>query len=125
MGDGQPGQTGHRDSRDWRLGRAKDVEWIKAATEITFAVTAAIPPLFESYATFLIPDGPANRDAFDVALLSPLVARSGEQGWWLGYLETGADELVFPEAGRVVLYAGWRYVFALAGPQQALTWRSN
>jgi hypothetical protein len=30
---------------------------------------------------------------------------------------------VFPDAPKVTLYAGWRYVFALAGPDQAATWR--
>jgi hypothetical protein len=123
--DSTPGGTRHRDDADWRLGQAADVQWIAAGTERTFAVTAAIPPVFESYATVVIPDEPAERDAHDAALLTSLVARSGEQSWWLGYLETGADELVFPDAPRVVLYAGWPYVFALAGSQQAMSWRSN
>ena len=125
MDDSTGGRTRRRDGTDWRLGGAEDVEWIKAATEITFAITAAVPPVFDSYATLLIPDGSAERDAHDAALLSPLVTHSGEQRWWLGYLETGADEVVFPDAPRVVLYAGWRYVFVQAGPKQARTWRSN
>ena len=125
MGDPRPGQTRHRDGRDWRLGEADDVEWIKSGTEITFAVTAAIPAVFDAYATFVIPNDSDDRDAHDRALLGPLVARSGDQGWWLGYLKTGADDIVFPDAPRVALYAHWPYVFVLAGPHQAMTWRSN
>jgi hypothetical protein len=125
MDDRPQRETRHKDGRDWWLGEAVDVEWINAGTERTVAVTAAIPPVFEAYATILIPDDPPDRDAHDLALVSPLVAQSGDQAWWLGYLETGADEVVFPDAPRVVLYPGWRYVFVSAGPKQAMTWRSN
>jgi hypothetical protein len=114
-----------RDGAEWRIGTAEDVEWIATGTERTIAVTAAIPPVFAAYATFLVPDEPADRDTHDAALVRPLRERSGDQPWWLGYLETGADELVFPDAPRVMLYAGWPYVFVQAGPDQAMSWRSN
>ena len=45
--------------------------------------------------------------------------------WWLGYLETGVDDTIFPDAPKVTLYAGWHYVLVEAGAQQAATWRQH
>ncbi len=56
-------------------------------------------------------------------MLTLLGDHSGGQLWWLGYLDTGVDDTVFPDAPRVTLYAGWHYVLVEAGPQQAATWR--
>jgi hypothetical protein len=47
------------------------------------------------------------------------------QPWWLGYLDTGATDIVFPDAPRLRLYQDWPYVFVQAGPKQALTWRTG
>lgn len=44
--------------------------------------------------------------------------------WWLGYLDTGSDDVVFRDAAPVRLNADWPYVLAEAGPEQALAWRS-
>jgi hypothetical protein len=52
-----------------------------------------------------------------------LRAHSTTRRWWLGYLDTGADDVVFPNAPRVELYSGWPYVLVQAGPEQASTWR--
>jgi hypothetical protein len=57
-----------------------------------------------------------------------LLRRTGpriEAPWWLGYLDTGAHDVVFPAAPRVELYWGWPYVLVQAGPAQALTWRTG
>jgi hypothetical protein len=51
-----------------------------------------------------------------------LSENSEEQPWWLGYLDTGADDIVFPDAPMVTVYARWRYVLVEAGPQQAAAW---
>ena len=45
--------------------------------------------------------------------------------WWLGYLDTGAHDIVFPDAPKQSLYWDWRYLLVEAGPDQALTWRSG
>jgi hypothetical protein len=42
----------------------------------------------------------------------------------LGYLETGIDDIVFPDAPRVRIYSRWQYVLVEAGPEQARNWRS-
>jgi hypothetical protein len=47
------------------------------------------------------------------------------QPWWLGYLETGASDVVFSDVERVMLYADWGYVLIEAGPVQAATWRDD
>jgi quercetin dioxygenase-like cupin family protein len=51
--------------------------------------------------------------------------RSDQQPWWLGYLDTGADDVVFPDAPMVTVYQNWRYVLVQAGPEQALSWRHS
>ena len=56
-------------------------------------------------------------------MLTLLAEQSPEQRWWLGYLETGVDDIVFPDAPKVTLYAGWHYVLVEAGPDQAAAWR--
>jgi hypothetical protein len=47
------------------------------------------------------------------------------QPWWLGYLETGASDVVFSDVERVMLYADWGYVLIEAGPEQAARWRDD
>jgi len=81
--------------------------------------------VFEAYATVVLPEDPAEQDAHDAAVLSVLRAHSADRRWWLGYLDTGADDVVFPAAPRVRLYADWPYVLVQAGPDQAATWRSG
>src|SRR2546427_12500085 len=44
---------------------------------------------------------------------------------WLGYLDTGAHDIVFPLAPKLSLYWGWPYLLVEAGPEQALTWRTG
>jgi hypothetical protein len=58
-------------------------------------------------------------------VLAVLCEQSAGQPWWLGYLDTGADDIVFPGAPKVTLYYGWRYVLVEAGPEQAATWRRS
>ena len=62
---------------------------------------------------------------FSQAALTLLSERSPDQPWWLAYLDTGADDVVFPGAPTVTLYAGWSYVLVEARPIQAATWRKN
>ena len=56
-------------------------------------------------------------------MLVLLSGHSEGRPWWLGYLDTGADDIVFPGAPMVTLHAGWHYVLVEAGPEQAATWR--
>jgi hypothetical protein len=89
-------------------------------------ITAGIPPVFEAYGTSVIPEwGDQGRVRQDQALLATLGDAAGSQAWWLGYLDTGADDIVFADAPKVELYAGWHYVLVLAGPAQAGSWRSR
>jgi hypothetical protein len=55
----------------------------------------------------------------DRALLSLLQRHTLAQPWWLGYLETGASDVVFYDAPKVKLYWSWDYVLVGAGPEQA------
>jgi hypothetical protein len=59
----------------------------------------------------------------DLALVELLRRHTSPQPWWLGYLDTGASDIVFWDAPQVGLYTGWRYVLIEAGPEQAATWR--
>ena len=114
-----------KDGRTWRIGTDADVAWIKQGTGTGRTITAAIPPVFEAYATVVLPEGGDGQDAHDQAVLDLLREQLGEQVWWLGYLDTGADDIVFPDAPMVTLYSGWRYVLVEAGPDQAATWRQR
>lgn len=113
-----------REGKPWRRGSTSDVAWIAAATTPGRTVTSAIPALYEAYATVELPQRGLDQMQHDQALLSLLRAEPGTSQWWLGYLDTGADDVVFPSAERVTLYTGWSYVLALAGPHQAANWRN-
>jgi hypothetical protein len=51
-----------KDGRAWRIGREADVAWIRENTVVSFAITSAIPPVFEAYATLELP-GSGDHDA--------------------------------------------------------------
>jgi hypothetical protein len=108
-----------------RIGTDAEVAWIAKGTSTGRTVTAAIPPVFEAYATFVLPFGGEGQDKHDRAVLALLSEHSAGQPWWLGYLDTGADDIVFPDAPKVTLYWGWQYVLVEAGPEQAGTWRRS
>jgi hypothetical protein len=112
-----------RDGSTWRIGTDEEVAWISDGTSTGLAITAAIPPVFEAYATVVRPEG--GQDKHDQAVLALLSRQPAGQSWWLGYLDTGADDIVFPDAPMVTLYAGWHYVLVEAGAEQAATWRRS
>src|SRR3954464_12945571 len=114
-----------KDGGTWRVGTSAEVAWIADGTSAGLTITAAIPPVFEAYATVELPPGGEGQDEHDRAVLALLSEQSAGQPWWLGYLDTGADDIVFPDAPKVTLYAGWEYVLVEAGPEQAVTWRRN
>jgi len=116
--------TRARDGGIWRIGTDAEVAWIADGTSIGRAITAAIPPVFEAYATVVVAYG-EERVKHDRAVLALLAEQSPDQRWWLGYLDTGADDIVFPDAPKVTLYAGWHYVLVEAGPEQAVSWRPS
>lgn len=111
-----------RDGSTWRIGTDADVAWIAEGTSIGRTVTAAIPPVFEAYATVAVAYG-EERIKHDRAVLALLAEQSPDQLWRLGYLDTGVDDIVFPDAPEVTLYSGWKYVLVEAGPEQAAAWR--
>jgi hypothetical protein len=112
-----------RDGQSWQLGTGADVAWIAADTTVGKTITSAIPPLFDAYATILIPEDREDHQRHDNVFLSTLREYTAPQPWWLGYLDTGVDDVVFSTAPRVSLYSGWPYVLVQAGPEQAATWR--
>jgi hypothetical protein len=130
-----------KDGRDWRIGSAAKVRWIDG-TARGKSVADAVPPIFEAYATLEQPltggrltEWEAAQDRQTVvlnawqrqeaALLGILVQRTEPQPWWLGFLETGASDVVFTDAPRVEMYAHWGYVLVEAGPDQAAEWRAD
>jgi len=114
-----------RDGSTWRIGPDAEVAWIANGTSMSRTITAAIPPDFEAYATVVLPEGGEGQDTHDRVALSLLSEQSAGQPWWLGYLDTGADDIIFPDAPKVTLYCGWHYVLVEAGPEQAATWRQH
>jgi hypothetical protein len=116
--------TRNKDGRSWRIGTASDVAWIDAGTGIGLTITSAIPPVFEAYATILAPEEIEDNAQHERELLSVLRNHTApNQPWWLGFLDTGNDDIVFPDAPKVTLYPDWSYVLVEAGADQAGTWR--
>jgi hypothetical protein len=121
-----------KDGQAWRIGAEDDVAWIDAGLTGGLSITAAIPSVFVAYATLAFPvDLALDRaqlrpaeDRFDDAVLSVLSAHTKPQPWWLGFIETGASDVVLDDAPRVRVY-GWKYVLVQAGPHEARTWRSD
>jgi hypothetical protein len=107
----------------WRIGGCSEVTWINTEIRAGLTVTAAIPPTYARYATIVVPDEAGRRSRSDAAVLDLLSAHTPPQPWWLGYLDTGVADIVFPEAPKVIVYSGWPYVLVEAGPQQAAIWR--
>jgi len=111
-----------RDGRSWRLGTAGDVAWLDDRPH-GFSVATAMPPIFEAYATLYLAEGAAPVQAHEQAVVDRLAAHTDPQPWWLGYLNTGAHDTVFPEAAPVCLYFQWLYVLVEGGPSEAMRWR--
>jgi len=114
-----------KDGNKWRIGTQAEVAWIANGTSAGRTITAAIPPVFQAYATVVLPERGQRQDEHDRAVLTLLTEHGTGPPWWLGYLDTGADDIVFPGAPMVTLYSGWHYVLVQAGPEQAATWRRS
>ena len=112
-----------KDGRPWRLVSQAAVQWIADGTQVGPTVRSAIPPVFAAYATLVVPDGGERRAAHDAALVAALRSFTDGQPWYLGYLDTGASDVVFDVPG-VWLYSDWRYVVVEAGPDEAVAWRA-
>lgn len=127
MGRDRPTQSLNleKDGREWHIGTDADVAWIQSSTTPGLTISSAIPPVFAAYSTVLVPDKDRGRAEHARLVLRHLVEQSPDQPWWLGYLDTGADDLVFPNAPKVTLYEGWRYVLVQAGPDEAANWRQD
>ncbi len=124
------GATHVRDGREWRIGTEAQVSWIKDATAWA---GDAIPAVFDAYATVELPgtghhkptDFFAQCGDHERAVLAILSKESASQPWWLGFLETGSSDVVFPNAPRTMLYASWGYVLIEASPAEAEKWRRD
>lgn len=114
-----------KNGRSWRIGTAADVAWVvRDSRRSVHEPPVAIPQVFDAYATIrVLEDEKIERQ--ERALVQHLADRSGDQPWWLGFLDTGAHDIVFDGAPKVTLYWGWPYVLVEAGPAEALTWRTG
>ena len=121
------GQHVVRDGRAWRLGADGDVAWINDGTSASNTITSAIPPLFASYCTLELPktNDQAESTRHEQAVIELLTEQTPQQPWWLGYLDTGASDVVFPYAPRTTVYYGYGYVLVEAGSEQAAGWRDE
>ena len=120
--------TREKDGRIWPIGDAQNVQWINDGIARDRTITSAIPPVFDAYATLVLPLNLAEETqaAHEAAVIALLARHSRGQTWWLGYLDTSpVTNVVFHDAPRVKLYANWDYVLVEAGPQQAAAWRAE
>ncbi len=124
-GHGGQASSAEKDGLTWRFGTKDDVAWIQAGISVGLEITSAIPPVFDAYATVIVSDDVDRRAADFSRLVGILREESPAQPWWLGYLDTGADDVVFHDARMVELISSWWYVLVEAGPDQALQWRQE
>jgi hypothetical protein len=130
--DSETGDWAEKDGRAWRIGTEADVAWIRENTEVSLAITSAIPPVFEAYATLELPDRDAHlsaapgddSDRYFADVLAVLASYPAARPWWLGYLETGSSDIVFYDVRKVRpgTTDAW-YVLVEAGPEQSRAWR--
>ena len=73
-----------KDGRAWRIGGAADVAWIADGTSPGRTIAAAIPPVFDAYATIVLPGSDEDQEEHDRAVLALLRGQSAGQRWWLG-----------------------------------------
>jgi hypothetical protein len=114
-----------RDGRPWQIGTDAEVGWIVQGTVPGLTITSGIPPVFQAYATVLVPELGDRLNEHEQRVVRLLAEHSTDHDWWLGYLDTGASDIVFPDAPRVRLYSNWSYLLVKAGPEQALQWRAE
>ncbi len=104
----------------WRVGTSGEVAWIEEGTTGGRTINAAIPLVFEAYATIVLPGDDEELERHERAVLALLSMHSTGQPWWLGYLDAmpGGRNVIFPDAPMVTVFYGWRYVLVEAGPEQ-------
>jgi hypothetical protein len=64
-----------RDGRAWRIGTEADVAWITSSTPSGRAITSAIPPVFEAYATVAFPETAEAWDRHAIKRQSPILGQ--------------------------------------------------
>lgn len=115
-----------KDGHAWRVGTDADAAWINDGTSAGSTITFADPPIFDSYCTLEVPPTYTPELArHEQAVIDLLAEQTPAEAWWLGYLDTGASDVVFPYAHRTTIYLGFGYVLVEAGPQQAASWRTE
>jgi hypothetical protein len=115
-----------KDGRSWRLGTSADAAWVNEGISAGPTIASAVPPIYESYCTLEVPENhTAELARHEQAVIELLTEQTPDQPWWLGYLDTGASDIVFPYAPRTIMYYGYGYVLVEAGPQQAASWREE
>lgn len=114
----------NKDGRTWQVGTAAEVAWL-ADRPTGRSVITAVPQVFEAYGTLYAPEDQAPTSIHEQVVVETLAAHTVPQPWWLGYLDTGAHDTVFPRVPMVSLYFGWHYVLVEGGPSEALRWRQG
>jgi hypothetical protein len=128
----------NRDGRAWRIGGEAEVAWIRENTEVSFAITSAIPPVFEAYATLELPgtgdhisasplEDPDRHNAGVLAMLSEqsaaLVEAGPEQaGAWREreHWNSSLPDLIFPADRSWLLSTLWDDDWTCIGGSRAL-----
>lgn len=68
-----------RDGGTWRIGTSAEVAWIADGTSGGRTIATAIPPVFEAYATVVLPHAGEGGDVHDRAVLALLSEWSAGQ----------------------------------------------
>lgn len=79
----------------WRIGTDAEVAWIAGSTSPNLTVTAAIPPVFDAYATVVLPDNGEDTERHNGAMLALLAAQSPGGPAHLGEVATPPGHQAF------------------------------
>jgi len=112
--------------QDAKFGTLATVDWITRQTVTDLTITSAIPPAFDAYATIVdVEHWSESRSAAQDGAIVKHLQRFGSSAWWLGYLDTGGSNVVFPRSRKIKMYADWPYVVVAGDAAGALGWRNE
>lgn len=105
---------------------SQTIQWIIDGLAQAKPFKSAVPGIFASYTEIPEIDAPdPSKLAEQERAIVQHLSDHGSNSWWLGYLETGAHDVVFNGANRVYLYSRWPYVMVRGNPAEALTLRDS